>query len=800
MRPLIAKIGGVRVYSRAPEGVAYTNIYPVINWRYVKQRSEFSDLFTFDLVNPCEADGTRLAPEGRAEVLIYKSEADYAGDVRWFGGVITKVSDPTEFKGSDWNVRYSVEAQGFLVLLEKELRQPQLANLTWANLIKTLLTRHFTDIIDPDQSGIVNPVAAPPVKIVNGSLLNLLRAMRTLTGYDYLVDPYRKLQVFKAADYQEAFTLTDSPTGGMTVFSSVPVVTREARSVFNLIRQPFRELVGKDEWDGEFFIGTGDPKAGQLPLLRAPESNENAIILEDKFGGSGVDPAVWLETDVNTTQHPDYPLQGYLFLGRGQLQTVGGTGSLGGVALQSQSFYEYKENSYIVQEFQLTNTVGTGYIALFTDGAGLTTGNFKAGLKIVNNQLQALDGTVLLAALGTTTNYLIWVTQTATGFQYDIQGGAFATKQTIRTEVFSHLTDYKVCPVASVSMQGSINSFRYRENERNLVLTVDGKIKTVGMDSNDTDLPDIDAFLNLDESPAVIKFKAASFLAVVATVTSATIFTVQTGQGVNFTPGKRILVGASVVDDFAGKEGFVSSVVGDQITLVAPGISGMAPGNPVLVGTTLPAKDAKIRVQYSYFQENEAVAVDDDSIAKYGVFPLTLPQKDHIREFDAAQLEADANLERFRDGILRISFPSNSLLIPEPSTLKTLPVKLSKRSDPIDRSLTIQSVTITPEGKTDFRYEIEVESADPVRPLEDKIIGRNLIIGQDGTLRFTISATDKEVGDAEDIVIKAVSSLYIKWSNVEGRKWGEFRWKPEAGSFGELDFSKPENAIFTQII
>jgi hypothetical protein len=782
VRPLIFTANGDRIYSRASSGDPYLEgIYPAQNWRYVKQRSNLADLFTFDVENPCFEDGSRWNPSGRDEVLIYRSEDDFDNDERWFGGVLTSIKDPNEFTKNGFHARYSLEATSFNILLDRELRQPQLANLTWEDLVKTLLTRHYAGLLSADFSFISNPLEAPPVKIVNGTFQNLLNAMRTLTSHDYRVDAYKRLHVFQATDNPAPFTVTDSPEGGgMTSFSRQPVITQDARAVFNIVRQPFQELIEKSAWAGEAFVATGDPKSGQIPLLRTPESIEEAVFLSDKFDGNEIDDTLWFEIDTNTTQHPDYPNKGYLFAANGQLQILGGTGALGGVGLRSADFYQYRENSYIVMEFQLTNILGSGYIGLFTDGQGIGENNFIGGLKVVDNQLLALDDTVLVEALGTTTNYILWITQTADGFQYDIHGGQFPTKRTIRMETgVEHLADYKLMPVASETLKGSINSFRYRENERNIVITIDDAVKTIGLESSDTDLPDIDAFLNLDEAPAVIKFKGASFLAVIESVSSDTVFTVAAGQGDEFTAGRRILAGENIVGDFQGKEGFVASVNGDEITLVAPGITGLAPGYQVMVGTTLPAKDTRIKVLYSFLRENEAVSTDPDSIEKYGSIPITLTPKDHIRKLTDAEAVSAANLERFKDGILKISFPSNSLLIQEPDTLSSAEVKLLKRTSPIQKSLIIQRVVIQGGDKLIDNYELELESADPVSPFEDRILQRNLVIGQDGTLRFTMGLQDKAVANDAELVIEDITDegLYILWSNPNNRKYGEFKWK-----------------------
>ena len=115
----------------------------------------------------------------------------------------------------------------------------------------------------------------------------------------------------------------------------------------------------------------------------------------------------------------------------------------------------------------------------------------------------------------------------------------------------------------------------------------------------------------------------------------------------------------------------------------------------------------------------------------------------------------------------------------EPDTLQTLLVSLAKRPEPISRQLTIQEVIVSPAGRAQYAYEVTAESADPVKPLEDRIVGRNLVIGQDGVLRFTVSLTDKAVL-APDLTVRDVTSegLFITLGNPHHRKLGEFRLKP----------------------
>lgn len=800
--PLILKAGGDRIYIRGGQGQALTQLYGVKGWSYIKDRAGNANQFTFDFPEPCLVDGTRYIPTVRDEIFIYQSEADYTDDIRWFGGLITGYTDTTiQLKGSNYIAGYRIEAQSFDIILDKELRQPQKAGYTWENLLSFLLQTHFSTQLASDYSLIDNPASAPPVRINNGTLRTLLRAMRSLTDYDFFVDAYKRLTVYRAQDRPGTFKLEDQPESGMTVWDSRPVITRDARAIYNIVRQPFQSHVSLNDWDGQTFTGTGDPKGGggQIALARTPATIEETIYLQEKFDGNSFDSSIWLESDDTATHHVDYPNQGYLFPANGQCQVVGGTGTLGGVALQSAEFFQYIEGAYIVQEFQLTNATGDGYICLFTDGAGVATGNFKGGLRVLDGALKALDGTTLLAAMGTTDNYLLWVTLTADGFQYDIQGGPYATKQRLRTETgITHATDYKIAPIINKNLQGSINSVRYRSSEKNVILEINGEKKVVGLEATDTDLPDIDAFLNLDEYPALLKFKAAEDIALIGGVTSATIFTAATGQGSKFRTGHRLLVGDNIVEEFNGKSGIVAGVAGDVVTLVSPGISGMSPGQQILIGTSVPAKGDKLVFRYGFIKEDEAVAADQASIDVYGPFPITLEQKDHIKRFDDAQLEAENFLKKYRDGILKIAFTSNSTLLPnEPDPMTAIPVLLNKRADPINRTLILQRVEITPKGGRDYAYNLTLESADPTTPLDDLVTNRNLIIGQDGTIKFSIVPTEKEVASVDDLVIRAASSLYITWANPEGRKYGEFKWKPPEGSSGGgLDFSDPNNSIF----
>ncbi len=779
--PLILKAAGQRIYTRSGTAAARVNMEGFQNWTYLKDRSEVANSFVFDFPEPCLADGSRYIPGPRDEILVYKSEADYGTDTRWFGGLLTSLTDRSLLTPGGYQVSYNLQAQAFDILLDKELRQPTLANMTWENLLKFLVQRHFAGQLDPDVSNIVNPGNAPPVKINNGTMRDLLRAMRNLTGYDFTVDAYRKLHVFKAEDHPAPFTLNDS-ISGILAFDSKLDVRTESRQIFNLVRQPFRNLTGVNDWDGEFFTGKGDTKGtgGQLPLLRTLVDAQDAVFLDDTFDGATIDPTLWTETDDTGTHHPDFPNQGYLFPANGQCQVIGGTGTLGGVALASSEFYAYLESSYLIQEFQLTNATGDGYIGLFTDGAGLATGNFKAGLRVLNGALKALDGTTLIASLDITVNYLFWIIQTASGWQYDIYGGEFATRQTIRTETgVTHLTDYVLAPIVNKNLECSINSVRYQTNLRGIVVEIDGVKKTVGLEGSSTDLPDIDAYLNTDETPAVLKFRAAEAIVVIATVTDATHIILATGQGSSVEKGHRLVICAvsNPADPLDGREAFVSAVSGDNITLVSPGLSGMSNGQLVLVNTTIPAKDAKVNVKYPFERQDEAVVRDEASIWQFGTYPLTLQPNDVIRDFSSAQQQAQANLERFKTGILRLAFTSNEKLVDEPDSLMALSVNLTRRPDPIVRTVTIQRVTVTASGNI-HRYQIDAESADPVKPLDDLVKGRNLVIGTEGDIQFTMSLADEEVMDGEDITVHEVASLYITLGNPEHRRLGEFRLKP----------------------
>ncbi len=781
--PLIVTAGGQRIYTRGDLSQPLTQIYSPQNWTHIKDRSEAANLFTVDIPEPCFFNGVRYVPAVRDEFIVYKNTADYTSGNRWFGGLITTVNDNTiQRVGDKYICNYSIEAAGFDIILDKELRQPQKAGMTWEALIIYLMQTHFSTQLSADYSLISNPAPAPPIRINNGTLRTLLKAMRQLTGYDYTVDEYKRLRVFQAANLPATFEVNDRPSDGMTVWQERPTLTFEGRDIFNIVRQPFQALTRADEWAGESFSGKGDPtgQGGQLPLLRTPANIDETTFLDDKFDGTQFNSTVWIEVDDSLTHHVDYPLQGYLFPAEGQCQVVGGTGTLGGVALESQSFFPFTDSAYIVQEFQLTNLTGDGYICLFTDGGGYSAGHFAAGLRVTGGNLIALDGTTL-AALTTTDNYILWVTMTAAGWQYDIQGGTFATKQTIRTESASHASDYKIAAIVNKSLQCSINSIRLRTSDRGVILEINGQKKVVGLESTDTDLPDIDAFLNVDETPALLKFRGADDVAIIASVSSATVFHVATGQGIKLKPGQRLLIIDSVIQSTNGRAGIVQSVSGDIITLVSPGASGLATGQEVLINTTVPALGDQITVKYGYFKDDEAVATDQDSINQYGPYPVTLEAKDHIKRFDDAQTEAENYLEKYKDGILTLSFVSNTSLIAEPDTLTAVAVNLVKRPDPISRALILQRVEITPyngKGGTDAKYNIKLESSDPVTPFDDQFSTTSLIIGTDGVIRFSVSLTDNEASDSDDLVIHQVSSAYITWGNPEHRRWGEFLWKP----------------------
>lgn len=783
--PLILKANGQRIYIRSNIGQAHPQLYGVQGWSYIKDRSETANLFSFGLIEPCLANGTRYVPGIRDEILIYKSEADYTADRRWFGGVATNVSDKVAHRPKNqYATAYRFECAAFDLLLDKEIRQPLKAGMSWRDLLVYLLETHFSGVISSDYSFINNPVSAPPIRINNGTVRTLLSAMRSLTGHDYMVDAYRRLHVFQSMDIPGSFALTDTPTTGIMAWDTLPAITREGQAVYNIVRQPFQNQVGINEWPGETFSGKGDPKGqgGQLPLLRTPTDSEQSTFLDERFDGN-IFGSQWNELDDTATHHVDYPNQGWLFPTAGQCQIVGGNGTLANVALISSTFYQAVESAYLVQEFQLTNAVGEGYIALFTVNNGTSESDFRAGLKIENGALKALDGTTLVASLGVTDNYILWVTLTADGWQYDILGGAFGTKQTLRVETgIIHQTDYRIAPIVNKNLKGSINSVRYRKSDRGVVLEINGQKKTVGLESSDTDLPDIDAFLNVDETPALLKFRAANDISIVASVASATQFNVANGDGSKFLPGQRLLIGSNIIEEFHGKAGYVQSVTGDTIRLISPGVTGLLTGQQILVNTTVPAEGDKIVIRYAYAKGDEATAYDPPSIEKYGALPITLDEKEHIRHFDDAQMEAENNLSRYKDGILRIEFTSNDrLIISEPDSLTAIPVTLTRRPDVINKTLTLKRVEVTPVGDSGNRqaYRLVLESADPVTPFSDLFKNRNLIIGSDGEIRFTLNISDEEVS-SDDIQIQRIDSAYITWANPAKRLWGTFKWKPDS--------------------
>jgi hypothetical protein len=783
---LFLKVNGQQVFIRNDAGLPYQELSGMMNWTYILTRSEELDSFHFDLVDPCFGDGTRYVPDNRDEIVIYQTEADMVDNVRWFGGLLIEVKDEVLVKGEKFFPRYTITAQSFEVILEKELRQPRIIGKTWEALIQLILERHFSEQLEMNFDFIDCPIGAPPVRLVNGSLRQLLKVMRNLTGYDFKVDAYQRVHVFKAEDRPIGFTLNDSPALGLTVYETRPTVSFDARNIFNIVRQPYDLVVEVDDWEGEIFTGKGDPKGngGILPLLRTPRSLKDTIFISDKFDSDTIDEKIWLETDTETTEHEDFPNQGFLFATNGQLQVVGGTGAIGGVALVSKAPFEYREASYIAMEFQLTSDQGAGFIGVFTDGEGLQVENFKAGLKIVDGELRALDDTVLVAMLEPLVRYFLWITQTEDGWQYDIQGGAFGTKQTLHTEEVAHLTDYLVAPVLSVDIQCSFDSFQYRLSDHGVILEIDGEKKVVGLEATDVGLPNIDAFLNVDETPALLKFKAAVGIAIIQTVNSDTEFTVDNSS--SFRPGQRLLIGDSVVEEFNGREAWVEDVNGNTVTLQGVGLADLTPGQVVLVDTTVPAKDQTILVRYSYTKRDEATVADDASVDKYGPFPLTLGTKDHISTIQEAQAEAEAHLKRFKEGITKVSFNSNSSLLKgyqtELDTRTTLPVNLTKRAVPIERDLIVQRLIVVPVGQKVLRYTVDAESADPVKPLDEIIKGRELVIGSssgsDDTILLSASPLTEEASDAEDIVIREVSSIYITWANPEQRKWGEAYWMP----------------------
>jgi hypothetical protein len=780
--PLIIKANGQRVYSRGGNGQAHQQLYGVLGWSHIKDRSEVANLFSFGYLEPCFSDGSRYVPGIRDEILVFNNELDYQADKRRFGGLMTNVEDRVTHKtGSGYAVGYRFECASFDILLDKEIRQPLKAGMTWQELLIFLLQSHFSGVISTDYSFIQNTIAAPPIRINNGSVRTLLSAMRSLTGHDYFVDEYRRLHVQQSANQPGTFQLNDTPDSGFMAWDSLPVISREGRALYNIVRQPFQNQVSIDEWDGETFTGKGDPKGqgGQLPLLRTPTDSQESTFLDERFDGS-IFGEQWIEFDDTATHHVDYPNQGWMFPAEGQCQIVGGTGTLGGVALFSTDFYQYVESAYLVQEFQLTNATGEGYICLFTTGT--TSGDFKAGLRVLNGALKALDGTTLIASLGTTDNYILWVTMTADGWQYDILGGSYATKQTIRTETgITHETDYRIAPIVNKNMQGSINSVRYRKSDRGLVLEINGQKKTVGLESSDTDLPDIDAFLNVDETPALLKFRAAEDLSVIASVASATVFNVAVGQGVKFKIGQRLLIGDNIVEEFNGKAGIVANVATDTITLVSPGITGLAMGQQILINTTVPAAGDKIVVRYGYAKSDEATAYDSNSIDQYGPLPVTLDEKEHLKTFDDAQMEAENYLSRYKDGILKIALTSNdSLIRTEPDSLTAIPVLFTRRPDGINKTLILNRVEVTPVGNGGKRlaYNLTLESADPITPFDDLVRNRSLIIGSNGEIRLTLGLTDSTVSDVECFVTR-IDSAYITWANPAKRRWGEFKWKPD---------------------
>jgi hypothetical protein len=779
----ILTVNDKRVYVRNKSGGYHDRFGYISKFVYTQNRAGVPDLFAFDVVAPGFNDDTKWIPKKRDEIKVYKTDADLTGGNIWFGGLITFKRDRNMFRENDFTPVYTIEAQSYDVLLEKQIRQEQVANLTWKQLIELILTNHYQGQLSQDFQYIVNGDSAPPVQVVNSTLGTLLKSMKQITQHDYYVDELKRLHVFKNEDNPASFTLTDtSPSPAVLKHTGPITVSNDSRQLVNVVRQPFIEEVTKDEWEGESFLAKGDPKGqrgGYFPLLRKPQTKEKESVLDDKFEGS-IDAQKWLESDVVTTQHPDYLNQGYLFSAEGQLQIVGGPGTLGVVALQSQEFVSYVNGSYLVFEFQLTDITGSGFFGCFSDGVGISVINLKAGFKVVDNQLLSLDDTVLVSALNpdaqTFPNYVLWVTMTSDGWQYHIQGGEFATRKLIHTETgITHLSSYKVLLTTNEDAQASINSVQFRNNIRSILLKVNGEVKTVGFESLDAELPDIDAYLNVDESPALIKFKGSTGIGTIVSSIGQTSFTVSTGQGALFTVGDRLLIGRDIVEEFQGQVAFVQSVSGDTINLVGSGATNLVNGNLVLIGTTVPGYEEKVEVEYSYLQEDEAVASDPDSVDEHGSLPITLEKNDFISDFDTALRQAEAYLSRFTQGITRVSFKSNSVLIDEPSTLESLQVSLNKRDEPIDRTFTISKVTTRQNGKV-FTYDVEAETADPVSPLETVFKNQRLIIGNDGVIRLTATLREREY-TKDEVTTKKLTSQHITWDNPENRKWGEFKWK-----------------------
>jgi hypothetical protein len=149
---------------------------------------------------------------------------------------------------------------------------------------------------------------------------------------------------------------------------------------------------------------------------------------------------------------------------------------------------------------------------------------------------------------------------------------------------------------------------------------------------------------------------------------------------------------------------------------------------------------------------------------------------------------------------LTLSFTSNEHLIPNaPEPMTAISVKLNKRPDPIDKMLILQQVEITPNGGNGFHYALRLESADPIRPLDDLFRGRSLLIGSDGEIRFSLNLSEQVVS-GHDLSVQEAASSYILWSNPEQRRYGEFTWKSPAGGSGVLDFSDADNGIYLAII
>lgn len=388
-----------------------------------------------------------------------------------WGGLVETPKEAQEGHGEGSILSYAVTIGSFRKLARRRLAIERYVSRKAGEIVRDLCSKYAPQL----DTSLVEDGPAVAEWTCNYSypddeIADLAKAI----GFAYDVDPQLRVVFKPLADYAAPFSLTE----GSRNFEGL-TITVDKSQLRNSV------IVRGGKMAGPLFTETfiGDGIRANFQLLQEPFQAGSGILLNELFDGD-INATTWTETDT---------IDNFMQVYEGSLQTTGGPGEWGEVAMVSKLLYDRKADRRLEEDVKAL--ILSEFAIGWHDGEGQTLTD------IVHGILFKVDGTLAAVLEGaevalsgktyvTETDYRVRLLLGTAGTTLQIQGGSYGewgtpNWTTLHTTESGSQPYLAVTPLTHKSGQVIIDNVVVRDPAKGVTVEVDGIPKVVGIENVD---------------------------------------------------------------------------------------------------------------------------------------------------------------------------------------------------------------------------------------------------------------------------------------------------------------------------